>query len=249
MSKVDYAALPNRHLFEPVNPHPSMTLVDGMLLVHEHLDVSGGQILGWICKHCESAHNRNWLPAYTLANDMWVGPRPQALSMLTVPEQLLIALCYTRGYVYKLSPRGGVGADHPETLQTALKCNVTTYTVNMVDVARMLEGQLMPRRTDILASLVAVTFVGKGSLSKSRLKTLFHVRRKVVHAALLELKHVTKHPGYVNLEINKGALDSLPEDGIPDEILATVWRETDEGVIARESAGYVLTEGMDGMLA
>ncbi|KAG8729993.1 hypothetical protein FRC10_003239, partial [Ceratobasidium sp. 414] len=115
----------------------------------------------------------------------------------------------------------------------------------MGDVVEMLEGQLMPRRTNILTSLVAVTFIGKGSLPKSRLKTLFCVHRKVVHAALLELKHGTRHPGYTNLEIDEEALDSLPEDGIPDEILATVRQETDDGVATQESAGYVPMEEAD----
>jgi hypothetical protein len=239
MVKVDYHSLPNRHLFEPANPHPAQTLVDGMLLVHEHLVITDNEVIGWLCRHCETAVNRNRLPALTLSNGMWVGATPPALAMLTVPEQLLIALRYCRGYVYKLFPKTGRGTDHPETLQSALKGNVTTYTANVQDVVRMLEGELMPRRTTILADLVAVTFVGKGKLSKSKLKSLFRVRRKVVHAALLELKHVTKHPGYVDLDIDEGALSSLPEDGIPPEILLTIRREEDVAVVERESAGYV----------
>jgi hypothetical protein len=246
LSRVDYATLRNRHLFEPTNPHPAQTLVNGMLLVLEHLEILDSEILGWICRHCESAHNQNRLPAFTLSNNMWVGPTPSTLSILTVPEQLLIALRYTRGYVYKLYPRGGKGSDHPDTLQSGLKGNVTTYTANVGDVARMLQGELMPRRTGILADLVAVTFIGKGSLPKSRLKSLFRVRRKVVHAALLELKHTTRHPGYVDLEIDEEALADLPDDGVPEVIMATVRREDDEDVVARESEGYVPPDSVSG---
>jgi hypothetical protein len=96
----------NRHLFVPANPHPAQTLVDGMLLVYKHLDIEDGHAHGWICRHCESARNRNRLPAFTLSNNMWVGHTPLALSVLTVLEQLLIALRYTRGFIYKLYPRG-----------------------------------------------------------------------------------------------------------------------------------------------
>jgi hypothetical protein len=113
----------------------------------------------------------------------------------------------------------------------------------------MLEGELMPRRTLILADLVAVTFIGKGSLPKSKLKSLFRVRRKIVHAVLIELKHVTKHPGYINLEVNQQALEDLPDDAVPEEILTTIRREEDEATIVRESAGYVPQDLVDGVCA
>ncbi|KAG8707235.1 hypothetical protein FRC08_000626 [Ceratobasidium sp. 394] len=149
------------------------------------------------------------------------------------------ALRFSRGYVYKLFPRGGRGTDHPDTLQTGLHGNVTTYHTNLEDVTRMLKGELMPRKTSILPSLIAVTFIGRGNFDVSKINPLFRVRRRVVSEALWELKHVTKHPGYVNLDINQTALDLLPEDGLPEEIEAIVRREMDEGVVARESAGYV----------
>ncbi|CCO34495.1 ATP-dependent helicase RRM3 [Rhizoctonia solani AG-1 IB] len=69
----------------------------------------------------------------------------------------------------------------------------------------------MPRRTTILPSLIAVTFIGRARLAKSQLKTLFRVRR------------------------------NLPEDEIPEEILASVRWEKDEDVATQESAGYVPT--------
>jgi hypothetical protein len=123
---------------------------------------------------------------------------------------------------------------------------VTTYTANVQAVVEMLQGQMMPRATAILPSLIAVTFVGQQSLSRTRLKSIFRVRRRVVHAALLELKHTTEHPGYVNLDISEGALALLPEDAVPEEILTTLRLEVDEVVIERESAGYVPSENEDG---
>lgn len=242
LTRVDYLTLENRHLFTPEKSYPAHTLTHGMLLVVEHLDTGDGELCSWICRHCLSAHDQNCLPGLTLANNMWIGPTPSALSMLTIPEQLLIALRYPRGYVFKLGPRGGRGTDHPATIQTTFKGNVTTYVANVDAVVQMLEGQLMPRTTGILSLLIAVTFIGLSSLAKSHLKSLFRVRRTVVHAALLALKHTTQHPGYVNLEIDKHILATLPEDEVPDEIIATIQREYDEAVIVQESAGYVPEE-------
>ncbi|KAG9098614.1 hypothetical protein FS749_003394 [Ceratobasidium sp. UAMH 11750] len=213
---VDYRSLKNRHVFHPTTPHPAHILSDGMLSESQFLDKKNGGLEGWICRHCYWAHNKNRLPAYSLANDM-----------------------FSRGYVYKLFPRGGRGTDHPDTLQTGLHGNVTTYHTNLEDVTRMLKGELMPRKTSILPSLIAVTFIGRGNFDVSKINPLFRVRRRVVSEALWELKHVTKHPGYINLDINQTALDLLPEDGLPEEIEAIVRREMDEGVVARESAGYV----------
>lgn len=244
LTLVDYLTQPNRQLLVPKQPHKAHVLTYGMLLVTEYLDTRYGKAVGWICSHCSSALKRNRLPAYSLSNDMWIGPIPAALSMLTIAEQLLIALRYPRGFVFKLYPKAG--RDQPGALQTALKGNVTTYTANVQAVVDMLQGQLMPRATSILPSLVAVTFVGRRSVSMPRLKTIFRVRRNVVHAALLVLKHTTEHPGYANLDISHEALSLLPEDDIPEEILATLHLETDESVIEQESAGYIPPEGDNG---
>ncbi|KAG9075821.1 hypothetical protein FRC06_009869 [Ceratobasidium sp. 370] len=170
---------------------------------------------------------------------MWLGPIPDTIHDLTLPEQLLISLRYPRGYVYKLYPRGGKNTDHPGALQSGLRGNVTTYTANVEAVAEMLTGELMPRKLSILLSLIAVAFVGRTKVSKSHIKSLFRVRRKAVYVALMTLKEVTRHPGYVNLEISKTVLDTLPEDDIPDAIWHTLRVEPDESVIEKESAGYI----------
>lgn len=240
LTAINYLTLPNRVLLVPHRPHEAHVLTDRMLLVSEHLDTSNGGALGWICAHCLSALKRNKRPAYSLSNNMWIGPIPPALAMLTLTEQLLISLRYPRGYIYKLFSSARTG--HPDTLQSSMKGNVTTYNANVGDVVKMLQGQLMPRAAAILPSLIAITFIGRQTAPKSHLRSIFRVRRKVVHAALLTLKHMTKHPGYVNLEISEDALALLPEDDIPEEILVTMRQVSDIGVVARESAGYVPPE-------
>jgi hypothetical protein len=167
---VDYLTIKNNHLLKPTHSHRGHQLINGMLLVTEHLEMLDGKALGWICQQCSSALSRNHLPSLTLANNIWIGPIPSALSMLTIPEQLLIALQYPCGYVFKLCPKSG--ADHPSSLQTALKGNVTTYFTNVDAVVKMLQGQLMPCTISILASLMAVMFISHSPLSIAKLKTL-----------------------------------------------------------------------------
>ncbi|KDN39958.1 hypothetical protein RSAG8_08407, partial [Rhizoctonia solani AG-8 WAC10335] len=245
LSRIDYLELKNRHVFEPATPNVNHILSHGMLLDHVHLDDTGEGLIGWICRHCllvSSAHGLCKRPAYSLGNDMWTGTVPPALAMLTLPERLLIALRFPCAYVVKLYLKSGHGTDHPAAIQTQLKGNVTMYHANIDAVKQMLEGQLMPRQTSILPSLIAVTFVGHSSLVKSHLKSLFRVRRKVIYEALLVLKNVTKHPGYINLDINSATVESLPEDDVPQEIYAAVQWDKDEGTVARESAGYVPAE-------
>jgi hypothetical protein len=246
LTQVNYLLVPNAcDLLRPEARHPMHILTHGMLLQAEYVEDTGGAINGWICRHCYGALKRKRLPALSLANGMWIGPTPTALSMLSFAERLLIALRYPRGYVFKLHPRSQ-GSDHPEALQSGLKGNVTTYNANADAVVEMLTGQLMPRTTAVLPSLVAVAFVGRSKLSKSWLKSIFRIRRKVVYAALLELKHSACHPGYINLDISQNALERLPVDDIPDEIWLNIRVQTDRDVIEREAAGYVpadITEG------
>ncbi|KAG8742906.1 hypothetical protein FRC10_000765 [Ceratobasidium sp. 414] len=239
LSREDFLSLPNARLLCPKSLHESHTLTRGMLLESQFVEEVGDSVLGWICRHCLSALKQNRLPAYSLANNMWLGPIPDAIRDLNIPEQLLISLRYPRGYVYKLYPRGGKNADHPGALQSGLRGNVTTYMANVKAVTEMLTGELMPRKMSILPSLIAIAFVGRTKVSKAHIKSLFRVRRKAVYAALMTLKEVTQHPGYVNLEISKAVLDTLPEDDIPDEIWQTLRVEPDESVIEKESAGYV----------
>jgi hypothetical protein len=237
LTRVDYLSLTNQHLLRPITAHSSHDLQANMLLVTEHLDNSNGCLLGWICKSCSAALKKNRRPKLSLANNMWIGPTPDALKDLTLCEQLLVSLQYPRGYVLKLYSRDG--SDHPSAAQPKLKGNITTYFANINAVKEMLEGQLMPRKTSILPSLIAVTFIGRSFPQRSHLKKLFRVRRQAVHNALLALKFQTQHPGYAQLEIDQDSVLSLPENEVPEEILATVRLEDDEGIIEEEESGYV----------
>lgn len=120
--------------------------------------------------------------------------------------------------------------------ERGLRGNVTTFEMNVGDIAKMLEGQLFPCSPSILPSLISVAFIGRGKLPPNWLKKTFRIRRSRVHAALVWLK--ANNPLYSHVNIDSHRLNALPEDGIPREILATVRVERDAMVAEVEREGY-----------
>ncbi|KIK77223.1 hypothetical protein PAXRUDRAFT_167479 [Paxillus rubicundulus Ve08.2h10] len=120
-----------------------------MLLLTERIHEDGLVALAWFCNGCHHALAANRLPKFALANNMWIGPVPCQLSMLTLPEELLISCHYPRCYVVKLYPRHGYGIN-PSHLQCRMMGNVRLYDMNTVDVVKMLEGQLLPQATSVV---------------------------------------------------------------------------------------------------
>lgn len=239
--KLSVANIPNRDCLVPKKRHFAHQLTDELLLDHQHIFNEDGVIKGWICPECLCALHAKKLPKLALADRMWIGPIPIEISTLTIPEQNLISLYHPRCYVYKLHPRNlWTTSDSDEaTLQTGLVGNVTSFALNIPDVARMLEGKLLPHPPLILASTIAVTLIARGTVPKSWLRKTFRVRRAAVYAALICLKYTTRHPGYKDIEISADALDALPTDDIPLEILASVGQNEDITVAQQEAAGHI----------
>lgn len=231
--------IPNRHHLIPEPKHFAHHLTDDLLLEHNHIKVVDGILKGWACKPCLSALRDDKLPRLSLANRMWIGPIPIEISSLTIPEQNLISLYHPRCYVYKLYPRNlWTGSDNGASLQTGLTGNVTSFALNIPDVARMLDGKLLPHPPAVLASTIAITFIGRGSVPKRWLQKTFRVRREAVYAALMCFKYTTRHPGYQNIELDSKILDALPEDDVPVEILASIGQHDDIALAQQEEAGY-----------
>jgi hypothetical protein len=240
--------IPNGHRLVPHQPHPAHHLLNGMLLepsgVQYHDEPARQKVN--ICHQCRSSleHNEsNVPPGISLANNMWIGPIPEVLSSLTFPEQLLISHLYPRVYVFKLYPKKGFGGD-PSKLQSGMRGSVSTFEFDMRGITSMLEGNLMPRRPALLASIISVTYIGLGRLSKHWLRHLFRVRRRRVLLALEWLKeNNTRYYGQVT--IDRSSLESLPEDDIPVELISIVRQSTDVQIVDQESAGYVPDHGED----
>ncbi len=242
---VDISELPNSHRLQPHEPHPAHFLIDGKLFDPKGVILTEGaapQVR--ICKECigdlKKAIDRP--PRFALANNLWIGEIPIELKRLTFPEQLLIAHLYPRVYVFKLFPkRQGAVADESQ-LQRAMRGNVTTYAFDQESIANMLSGKLLPRPVEVLASVISVTYIGRGALPKNWLKSTFRVRRQFVREALNWLR-INNPKYYGGIEISDSRIEVLPEDDVPDEIMSIVRQSTDIGVLSQENDNYVPQDG------
>lgn len=234
---IDIEAIPSPLRLVPHKPHPDHTIFDGMLLAPEGVIRQGGRSTVNICREClgDLTKTSPLPPKLSLANNLWIGAVPTELSTLTFPEQLLIAHLYPRVYVFKLFPKSGAGL--VDGLQRGMRGNVSTYELNVGAVAAMVEGKLMPRPPAILSSLIAITYIGVGRIAKNWIHSTFRVRRYHVSRALNWLK-VNNPKYYGEVVISQHQLDQLPEDSVPDEILAVIRQSNDTTLVDQESSGY-----------
>lgn len=194
-----------------------------------------------LCLNHLQEKKREGPPRLALANGLWIGRVPWQLQQLTFAEQLLVALLYPRVYVFKLYPKKGGRGLETEDLQRGMRGNVSTFDINSDAITNMVQGRLMPRPPAVLASLVTITFIAAGQMSKRWLRSFFRVRRRNIALALEWLKR--NNPQYFgDIEINAERLSRLPEDDVPEEIMATVRQSDETNVIEEEADGYAPLE-------
>lgn len=247
ITTIPLSAVPHPERLRPKSEleHPAQVLTHGMLLDSSAItsDDDGRPSEVNVCGECLDGlkkENTTAPPKYSLANNLWIGEIPWELRRLTVPEQLLIALLYPRVFVFKMWPKKAEGI-RAENTQRGMRGTVSTYEQDIRGIAAMTQGKLMPRPPSILSSIITVTFIAKGRLPKSWLYNTFRVRRHAVRAALIWLKtNNTKY--YGDIEISDTHLQQLPEDGVPEEIIANVHQSEDVGIVDQESEGYVPRE-------
>ena len=102
--------LQEKKLLRLFQTHPTYVLTSGMLL-HRSLNalhtVPDGVLSGNICDSCTHALQRNKTPPLSLANGIWIGDVPSELSILTLPERILVARYFPAAYIHNLKKRGG----------------------------------------------------------------------------------------------------------------------------------------------
>ena len=239
---LNIAEVPNVHLLRPKTHMEAHDLYHDMLLepsgiVHNHGGL--GEIGVKLCDECHSdlVNGTDKPPRHSLANNLWIGRVPWDLQVLTLPEQLLIALVYPRVFVYKLFPAHLHRRVDESTYQRGMRGNVSSYALDSEAIADMLVGNMMPRPPEILASVISLTFIGRGNLPRSRLRSLFKVRRKHVLRAILWLKAHNKY--YCNIKVDHTVLAQLPDDDVPEQIISIVRQTQDVGVVESERAGII----------
>ncbi|KAF7301695.1 ATP-dependent DNA helicase [Mycena indigotica] len=231
--------IPNPKCLHPTHPHASQKLYNGMLL---HAPPLRRPPPHFICRQCWSKLAICITPPLSLANNMWIGEVPFELSILTLPERLLVGLYFPVAYIVKLFPKRNRDTN-PDHMKSGLRGNVSTYHLDSSAIADMVTGNLMPRPIGLLASVLSVTFVGAKNVPLSSLPDLFKVQRHRVHNALVWLK--ANNPLYANINISKERLLELPENDVPEELTTTVRCSEDPSIPLREHAGYAPMDASD----
>lgn len=154
----------------------------------------------YLCSRC--SRDKSTPKQFSDASSMIPGPVPTELQGLTKTEEMLIARALPILRVY-VQPGGKMG-----------------YSGHCINLPQHVEelASILPRYPRDL-SIVVVKIKGKDNTFKD-----VKVRKEKVHHALLWL--LRNNPNYSNVTINQQALESLPIDGIPSDIM-TVESETD----------------------
>ena len=122
LKDIPLSQLPNSNHLIPTKPHSAHQLFDGRLLEPAGVRLVHNQSTISVCHSCLEDLKKTSMkpPKYSLANQLWIGPTPWQLQVLTFPEQLLVALLYPRVYVFKLFPKRSQGTRNISGLQRAM---------------------------------------------------------------------------------------------------------------------------------
>ncbi|KAG2744970.1 hypothetical protein P692DRAFT_201673982, partial [Suillus brevipes Sb2] len=174
-------------------------------------------LTGQTCSKCICALRNSKKPPWSLANGLWIGDIPLELASLTIPERLLVALHFPSAYIVKLFPKKkGAKFWDVASFNNGVRGNVSTYRLNVTDIADMVNPKSLPPHPAILASTIGVTIVGPKNFPEHSIPQILSVNRARVHGALCFLKR--ENPLYAGVSISEEHLSNLPEDGIPHEI-------------------------------
>ena len=160
----------------------------------------------YICLRC--SQDKKSPKKFSVENSMIPSPVPQQLQDLTQIEEMLIAraLPIMRVYIKPGGQRGYSG-----------------HCINLPQNVKELASSLPRYPRDLSVFIVKVK--GKENTFKD-----VTVRRQKVHDALLWLIENNSH--YAELKINIESLNSLPENGVPSDLLTV---ETEDQIVSDES--------------
>lgn len=211
-------AIPNKHRLKPSDEHDTYGLHEGMLLhstAIEAFHLGNDQVR--FCLSCISSLQDDQTPKFSLANKMWIGDIPTQLSILTLPERLLISIYFPSAYIVKLYPKAPNARHwHGLDVNMGLRGNVSTYKLDISGIHDMVKGNLLPRPPEILASLISVTLVGPRGKPERAIRGLCQVRHRRILDALLWLKQHNLF--YKTITIDDSILSRLPDDDVPESI-------------------------------
>ncbi|KIL68346.1 hypothetical protein M378DRAFT_21881 [Amanita muscaria Koide BX008] len=250
LEQIKVTDIPNPKCLKPSAKPPPEKLLHGMLLERAGIspcvnnqteNCRAGEeknLIVNVCTECLRRLHVGQTPSLSLANSMWIGKIPFCLSTLTLPEQILIAKYYVAAFIVKLYPKQqGSAFWDQKGMQKGFRGNISTYQLDPLQVADMVDGKTLPPPLKILSAMIGVTFVTPKGSPEPTMPEMFRVRRERVRAALFWLKK--ENPLYANIDISHQNLDALPDDDVPLELTVTAQVTNDIGATEKEQNGYV----------
>ena len=225
----------------PALVHSEHILTDGMLLHRNrecyHTDAAGMSCMT-ICTSCLASLRKFKTLSLALVNGMWLGDVPLILHVLMLPKCVLIVHFFPAAYIVKLYPmRKGARSWPSDSFHSGVRGNVSTYRLNMDDIAQMTDSQIMPPSSSILTATIGVTFIGPHNLPQKTMPGFQQVNRDHVHNVLLWLK--MHNPIYRDIVISANRLLELPVDDVPDEIYTLAKHSDNLSQLGHRDNGYV----------
>ena len=245
--KMPVSNIPNKHLLVPTVPHYAHTLIQGILVEQRGMSRLGDDETATICVSCERQLRKSKIPSFALANNMWIGEVPIELAVLTLPEKILVAKCFPAAYVVKLYPKQkGAKTWSLSSTNSGMKGNVSTYRLNIEDIADLVDPIIMPPSPPLLSAMIGITIIGPQNLPEKTMPGFLHVKQSRIRDGLRWLK--SNNPLWDNIIISEERLHLYPNnDDVPEEILAIVKYSDDVAGLDAERAGYVVEDDNEDM--
>ncbi|KAE8233259.1 hypothetical protein CF326_g1708 [Tilletia indica] len=207
--------------------------LDGLALHRDGVHIEGGVAELDICGDCHSAVTANppKLPSLALANDNIRGHLPDHLQDVTWLEERLCAKYLASAYIVRLYDLTAPGAE--DERQRVMKGHACSFPLNTVSTAAKL-----PWAVDGNAALLSCIVIGPRKPRVQDLRNVFKIRRNKVQDLLLYLREHCK--GYPQFSLDENALNSLPDDDVPELIMRHVVYQSHNEVpslFAKETAG------------
>ncbi|KAF8228866.1 hypothetical protein L208DRAFT_1072063, partial [Tricholoma matsutake] len=154
-----------------------------------------------LCKDCCTQLQKNKMPCFALANNLFRGELPEQFQDLTWVEEMTCAVYRYTAHVSCLYQSSD--PSQPRVFHG----NTCAHDMNVVSTATVL-----PQTPDHVNKMLSVVFIGPGKYKKECLKNMFHIRKKKVWDFLVWLKDVAKNPLYTSIILDPHNADLYPDD-------------------------------------
>ncbi|KAL0057234.1 hypothetical protein AAF712_016134, partial [Marasmius tenuissimus] len=156
-----------------------------------------------ICKDCIGALNREKVPKYSLANDLYCGELPEEFRDMTHFEEMVCSIYRMSAQVFRLYKSNN------EKNPQYMAGNTCAHDMNIISTA-----DVLPRTPSDIQDMLVVVLVGAQKLDRETLKNMdtFRIRKTKVWRFLSWLSQ--NNPLYRNVKISTHHLLLYPDEGV-----------------------------------